>query len=129
MNQTTFIEFVKSQVAAFGSTCLDYLTFIILTEELGIWYVYSNVVGATIGAISNFLLGRKWIFKSETTPVKQQAILYALVSAGSLCLNTVGIFALTEWLNLYPIASKVFIGIIVAVCFNYPLQKYFVFKK
>ena len=129
MNNTHSKEFIKSQIAAFASTCLDYLTVIGLTEVLGLWYVYSNVVGASLGAITNFFLGRKWTFKAENDSLYKQAGRYALVSAGSLGLNTFGLYALTEWTNLHYVISKVIIEILVAVGFNYVLQKHFVFKK
>jgi len=129
MNLIPSKEFIKSQIAAFGSTCIDYLTVIGLTEVVGIWYVYSNVIGASLGAITNFFLGRKWTFQAEKESLSKQAGRYALVSAGSLGLNTFGLYALTEWTNLHYVLSKIIIGIIVAVGFNYVLQKHFVFKK
>ena len=94
-----------------------------------VWYVYSNVVGATLGAITNFFLGRKWTFKAEEDSLSEQAGRYALVSAGSLGLNTFGLYALTEWTNFHYVLSKIIIGILVAVCFNYVMQKHFVFRK
>jgi len=129
MNIIPSKEFIKSQIAAFGSTCIDYFTVIGLTEVVGIWYVYSNVVGASLGAIANFFLGRKWTFKAEDDAISKQAIRYSLVSIGSLGLNTFGLYALTEWTNIHYVLSKIIIGIIVAVGFNYVLQKHFVFRK
>ena len=90
--------------------------------------MYSNVIGATLGAISNFFLGRKWTFKSEQAPIANQAARYALVSLGSLGLNTAGLYALTEWTDMHYMVSKIIIGILVAVGFNFFLQKYFVFQ-
>ena len=122
------IEFLRSQVAAFISTCIDYLTVITLTELAGLWYIYSNVVGAVLGAITNFTLGRHWTFKAQQGAIEGQAFKYALVSLGSVCLNTFGLYALKEWGNVNYIVAKVVVGIIIAVCFNYVLQKYFVFR-
>lgn len=121
-------EFLRSQVAAFISTCIDYITVISLTELAGLWYIYSNVVGALLGAITNFSLGRHWTFKAQEGAVGQQAFKYALVSIGSVCLNTFGLYALKEWGNVNYIVAKVIVGILIAVCFNYVLQKHFVFK-
>ncbi len=129
MTKNGAIEFIKSQIAAFGSTCIDYLTVILLTEYLGIWYIYSNIVGAGLGAISNFFLGRKWTFKADQGSISKQGFRYALVSIGSLLLNTSGLYVLTEWTQLHYILSKIIVGLVVAVGFNYLLQKHFVFKK
>ncbi len=121
-------EFLRSQVAAFISTCIDYLTVIMLTELAGLWYIYSNVIGALLGAITNFSLGRHWTFKAQEGAVGNQAFKYALVSIGSVFLNTFGLYALKEWGNINYIIAKVVVGLLIAVCFNYVLQKHFVFK-
>ena len=128
LDKSDSIEFLRSQVAAFISTCIDYLTVITLTELAGLWYIYSNIVGAVLGAITNFTLGRHWTFKAQEGAVGSQAFKYALVSLGSVCLNTFGLYALKEWGNVNYILAKVVVGILVAVCFNYVLQKHFVFK-
>jgi len=108
---------------------VDYIAFIGLTQFLGVWYVYANIAGATFGAITNFLLGRYWAFESREDKIAHQAFRYALVSTGSLILNTTGLYLLTELTPLNPIPAKVLIGIIVAVTYNYLMQKYFVFRK
>ncbi|MEM1124621.1 MAG: GtrA family protein, partial [Bacteroidota bacterium] len=85
-------EFAKAQVAAFIGTAVDYMTVILLTEWVGLWYVYSNTVGAACGAVTNFLLGRNWAFEAMDGVFLHQALRYALVSFGSLLLNTAGVY-------------------------------------
>ncbi len=116
-------------MAAFLGTAVDYAIFFILKDVFDIWYVYANIVGATFGAITNFLLGRYWAFDSKTDKITHQAFRYALVSAGSLLLNTAGLYLLTEYTALNSTISKVIAGILVAVTYNYLMQKYFVFRK
>lgn len=96
---------------------------------VGVWYVYAQIVGAVFGAIINFLLGRYWAFQSKEDKISNQAFRYALVSTGSLILNTAGLYLLTECSPLAPAPSKVIIGILVAVTYNYLMQKKFVFRK
>jgi len=66
-----------------------------------------------MGAITNFLLGRYWAFKSSDDDIKYQAGRYALVSAGSLLLNTAGIYLLTEFTPLESLPAKILVGILV----------------
>lgn len=82
-----------------------------------------------MGAITNFLLGRYWAFDSSVDDIKYQAGRYAIVSIGSLLLNTIGIYILTEFTPLESLPAKILVGILVAVTYNYLMQKYFVFKK
>ena len=121
-------SFVRSQVAAFIATVVDYLTVIFLTEVGQIWYVYSTAIGAATGAILNFLLGRYWVFESTESKMRSQAIRYIIVSLGSLILNTVGVYLLTESSGIDYKISKIIIGILVGVFYNFYFQKKFVYK-
>ncbi len=122
-------EFVRSQVAAFLGTAVDYLITLGLTEIAGLWYIYSNIVGATLGAVTNFLLGRYWAFMAEEGRITSQVIRYGMVSGGSLALNTLGLYLLTEFGSLNYILSKIIVGVSIAVTYNYLMQKFFVFRK
>ncbi len=125
----TLAEFYRSQVAAFLGTATDYLAVIGLTELLGLWYVWSNMLGNLSGALCNFTLGRNWTFKSQEGNIYHQAFRYGLVSTSSMALNTSGLYLLTECTSLHYIFSKILVGILIAVSFNYFLQKHFVFRK
>ena len=67
-------EFFRSQIAAFLGTAVDYLTFFGFTLLTGVWYVYANIIAATLGAITNFLLGRYWAFEAKEGKIGNQAI-------------------------------------------------------
>jgi putative flippase GtrA len=120
--------FVKAQLAAVLATLLDFLSMVFLKEVLGIWYVTATAIGAFIGASTNFLLGRYGVFTDGNNSMRQQAFRYALVAAGSLLLNTGGVFLITEFLRIPYIYSRVIVATLVAFTYNFYLQKNFVFK-
>ena len=60
-------------------------------EALGVPPVARRpAVGATCGGVTNFQLGRRWIFRATTGTSAGQAIRYALVSAASAGWNALG---------------------------------------
>jgi putative flippase GtrA len=121
-------EFLSAQVAAFIGTAVDFGVVIFLTEIVGMWYVISNAIGATCGAITNFFLGRNWVFSSTQNKISHQAFRYFLVATGSMVLNTLGVYLLTEFTALNYIYAKIIVAVLIAFTFNFLLQKYFVFK-
>jgi len=127
-NQPTLAQsFFRSQLAAFAGSLVDFLAVIFFTEVANIWYVYSTALGALIGAIVNFLLGRYWVFLATESKMRYQAMRYAIVSLGSLLLNTLGVYLFTDYGGLNYIYSKLIAGLLVGVFYNFVLQKKFVY--
>jgi len=53
---------------------------------------------------------------------------YYVIANAVGALNTAGIYIITEFFSIDPNYSKVIISILVGICYNFLLQKYFVFK-
>jgi putative flippase GtrA len=118
----------KSQISAAIATAVDFGLLFSMTEALHVWYVISVATGALIGAIVNFLLNRHWSFDAAHGLVGRQARRYAVVSAGSLLLNTAGTWALTEFGLIHYGISVVIASIGVGLLFNFPLHRGYVFR-
>ncbi len=123
-----FISFLRYNIVAVLATGVDFITLIALTELAGLWYLLSTFTGAVLGAFTAFLLGRYWIFVSKESKIAHQAFRYFLVAAGSVLLNSSGVYFFTEVVNFQYVISKVITAVLVAVCYNYLLSRYFVFK-
>jgi putative flippase GtrA len=121
-------HFLKANFSALAATAVDYGSLLLSVEVLHIHYSIGVALGAFLGAITNFSLNRKWTFKSSER-INQQILKYALVSAGSLILNTGLVVLTTESLHLQYFLSKIIVSLVVAWGWNYPLQKNFVFRK
>jgi len=125
--------FVGAQFAAVMGTLVDFGTMLGLTELIGIWYVTATAIGSFFGAVTNFLLGRYFVFDATASRMRDQAFRYSLVAAGSLLLNTVGVYLVTEFIKtenggIPYFYSRIIVAVLVAVTYNFYLQKNFVFK-
>ena len=123
------LKFLKAQVASFSGTIVDFLTTLVSVEFFNVWYVVANITGNVCGGITNFYLGRNWVFNSKDRKAYIQGIRYIIVWAGSITLNTSGVFVLTHYVGLNYIVSKVVVSLLVGFTYNYFLQNYFVFKQ
>jgi putative flippase GtrA len=119
----------RSQIASLTATVVDFTTLIFLVEIGHVWYVAATAIGTFLGAVVNFMLGRHWSFVAHHEAVRGQAIRYALVSAVSLVLNSLGVYLLTDHLKIHYAISKAITAFLVGVLFNFPLHRWFVFGR
>ncbi len=122
------ISFLKAQLNSIISTAVDFLVMIMLVEIFSVWYIAAVVAGAVAGAVTNFILGRIWVFRAKDEDMKAQILKYSIVWIGSLLLNISGVYFFTEILKFKYIISKIITSAAVGFTFNYILQKRFVFS-
>ncbi len=127
MAPTFWRTFRRSQVSAALASASDYGVLFALVEIFHVWYVAAVACGALTGAVLNFFLNRHWAFQSTRRGMQTQALRYALISAGSLVLNTLGVWAVTEGFQISYAISVAIVSLAVGFFYNFPLQKYFVF--
>jgi len=120
----------RHQAAGVVATTVDFGATIILTETFLIWYGYSNTTGAFLGAVVNFFISSFWAFKGSKNKLKNQMYKYAIVSIGSLILNTVLVIVLTDSVFHFDYrVSKFITAIFIAWSYSFLLMKKYVFKK
>ena len=119
-------SFLKFQIAAIIATGIDLSVFFVLQNQ--IWYVTATAIGALCGAISNFIICRYWAANAAGSKLAKQAFKYIIVSAGSLILNALIVYLLTEFISIPKEFSRIIAAISVAIFYNFLLQKYFVFR-
>jgi putative flippase GtrA len=122
------ITFAKAQLASLIASIVDYWCNIIAVEIFGIWYVWASAIGTMIGGVTNFSLGRNWVFRNKEKTRQVQLLRYTMVWTGYLVLTTFGVFLLTHYAHVNYIISKATVSLLMAISYNYPLQKKFVFR-
>ena len=120
--------FAKAQLSSFIGGMVDYLTMIFLTEVVGIFYTYSIVISGTIGAVINFFVNRKWTFTADAERKRIQLPRFIVIVMGSIFLKTSGTYLLTTFGNIDYKISRLIVDFFVAIGFNFPMQKYWVFN-
>jgi putative flippase GtrA len=123
------VSLKRSQIASLTATVVDFSSLLFLVEVGHVWYVAATATGAFLGAIVNFILGRYWSFMAEDDAVRGQAIRYAAVSVVSLVLNSLGVYLLTEYLEIHYAISRAITAFLVGILFNFPLHRRFVFGR
>ncbi|MBL4668011.1 MAG: GtrA family protein [Flavobacteriales bacterium] len=120
----------RHQAAGVIATTADFGVTILLTETFLLWYGYSNAIGALTGAIINFFISSFWAFKGSKNKLKNQMYKYAIVSAGSLILNSILVILLTDSILQFDYRiSKIITAFFIAWTYNFLLMRNYVFKK
>ena len=122
------LTFLKANISSSIASFLDYLVTVFLVSLFRIDVVVASSTGTVCGGILNFFIGRTWVFESRKRKVHKQAFRYGIVWTGNLVLNTGGMYVLTKLLLVHYLPAKLLVSLLVGFCYNYVLQKKYVFK-
>lgn len=120
---------VRHQLGSLVSGFVDFATMIALVRLLALSPALATAGGAATGAVTNFLLGQRVIFAGASGSTAAQAARYALVSGTSLLLNSFGEYALTGGMRMQYVVARAFVALTVSLLWNFPMQRYFVFRR
>ncbi len=122
------ITFYKANMASLVASVSDFFITVIVFQFFHTSALTAGVTGTAGGGIINFLMGRHWVFNAGKVKAHRQAGRYMLVWSGNLLLNGAGMYILAQKAGWYYLLAKVITSVLVAVGYNYPLQKKFVFR-
>jgi putative flippase GtrA len=128
-SMVTAYALLRHQTGSVIATAVDFSVMIALVSLAGAAPAAGTAAGAACGAIVNFMLGRRWVFRATQGKVAPQAVRYIVIATGSLLLNTGGVHLLAEVMLLPYVAARVAVSLGVSLCWNFPLQKIFVFRE
>ena len=120
--------FIKVNAASLSASCCDYLVTIILVNFIKIDPLAGGISGTVAGGIVSFLMGRYWVFKDNKAAISLQGKRYLIVWIGNLMLNSFLLYLFIRILKIQYLIAKIVTSILVAMLYNYHLQKRYVFK-
>jgi len=120
--------FWKVNIAAILASLADFLFTFLLKYIVHLDAVLSSILGTIFGGVINFIIGRVWVFKTSQTNFSEQGKKYFLIWLGNLLLNASGVYLLIKIMGVQYLIAKMITAITVAIGYNYPLQKGYVFK-
>jgi putative flippase GtrA len=121
-------SYLMSQCAAGVATLVDFIVMVMLVERAGMHYVVATGLGAFAGGATAFAANRHWSFRAGHRRVGRQAFRYGLVWLGSITLNCLLVYLMTDKVGFGYVLSKGVTAVVVGACFNFPLHRHYVFR-
>ena len=118
----------RHQLGAVVARVVDFAAMIALVERFGLSPVAGTVVGASLGAITNFVLGRVWVFPRHSGHWAAQGSRYAVVAGASAGWNALGEHLVHDVAGMQYVLARVLVAIGVSLLWNFPMQRRFVFR-
>ena len=121
------LKFVKFGIVGLSGTIIDFSFTWLCKEKFNLNKFFSNSIGFTLAATSNYLLNRIWTFKSENTDVGSEYLSFITVSLVGLSLNNLFLYLFHEKNKINFYAAKVF-AIALVTIWNFLANYFFTFR-
>jgi|SRR5690554_84565 len=124
MNKTLITQASRYFIVGGSCAIIDFVLLFYLTTAFGLNYLVSSIISFMTGAIINYFLCVAWIFKTRVISNRYfEFVLYIVITAVGLGLNTGLIWYFTGKVGLYFMLSKVFATAITFV-WNFAARKF-----
>lgn len=122
------LTFGKAETSAIVASAVDFSLSFFLVQAVGTWYAMASFFGALAGGIVNCYVNYRWVFDKQKQRKPYLVLKYFVVWSISILLNTSGTWFFTELSGVNFIIIKAIVAIIVAILWNYQMQRIFVFR-
>jgi putative flippase GtrA len=119
----------RHQIGAIVASGVDFGSMILCVEVFRLSPVAGTAIGATLGAVTNFGLGRAWVFRLQSGHPAHQALRYLMVSAASAGWNSLGEHLMHDLAHVQYVLARALVALAVSLLWNFPLQRRFVFHE
>ncbi len=120
--------FSKAQGSALLATFCDYSMRIFVDKIIDFDYLQATFFGALTGGIVNCIINYRYVFSDNDARKRDVAWKYLMIWTGSIVFNTAGTGFFKEFMGIKAYYSMLLTSALVAMCWNYMMQRTFVFK-
>lgn len=108
---------------------VDYATLFVLTNNVGVQYLWSAAIAFVLGLVANYLLSISWVFRNRGSLSRwQEFLLFAVIGVVGLGFNELIMYACTDLMHIHYMVSKL-ISTAIVFFWNFFARKYLLFTK
>ena len=122
MTRERILEIVRFCFVGGVSFLMDYSLLFVLTEFVGIYYLYSSAISFSITVVFNYWLCVIYVFKGATKQTTRQAIIFFGTGVVGLGLNQLCMWFFVDVVSLHYMLAKIFATAIVTI-WNYVTKR------
>jgi putative flippase GtrA len=124
----------RAVLSSAGATAVDgigYAVSFVIALRMGVEspYVVAAVLGAVAGAVTNFAVNRRWVFRSMGASLFAQGAHYAGVWLVTLLVLRTVLWFMVDRLGFDARVAWLPAKLVTWMAFSYPLQRIWVFKE
>ena len=124
-----FIQIFRYFFAGGIAFVIDFLLLYFLTDVLQLYYLFSSIVGFTVGLVITYLLSIFWIFDQRRFKNRtHEFLIFAIIGIVGLSLTTLCMYIFTTTIGLHYLLSKIITVVLVSFV-NFVLKKTILFSK
>lgn len=125
---TEILTFTKAESSAMIATAFDYVVLFVCDKLLGFEFYHATFIGAMSGGIMNCFINYRFVFDTSDLKRSQVVRRYMIIWAGSIILNFLGTLFFKGMVHLKAYYARVVTTVLVGICWNYGMQRFFVFQ-
>lgn len=118
MTRERMLEIVRFCFVGGVSFLMDYGLLFVLTEFVGLYYLYSSAISFSVTVVFNYWLCVIYVFKGAKRQTPQQALIFFGTGVVGLGLNQLCMWFFVDVAGLYYMIAKIFATAIVTI-WNY----------
>lgn len=124
----TFWQFVKFCLVGVINTIIDYGVYLFFSRELGLFFLYANMLAILVAMTLSFFVNKYWTFNNFEKKLKSQYAKFFLIGVVYFFLYNIIFYLCVHNLKIYDLLAKL-IAIAIGLCWNFVANKYWTFRK